>query len=128
MKKVFVDTDIIINYSKGFGKNLINLFELQEKEQTKLFVNPVVLAEFYADKNLLKPKEIERINELFQIFRVIDISKDIGLLAGELLRTGQVVFIGDALIAATCLHYNLILATNNQKDFKKVKGLEFWSE
>lgn len=126
MKKILIDTNIIIDYTKGFGKNLIELFRLKEKKQLELFVNPVVLAEFYADKNLLKPKEIELINKLFQTFSIIDISKDIGLLTGTLLRTGQVVFIGDALIAATCLQHNLLLSTNNKKDFMKVKELNFY--
>lgn len=127
MKNVFVDTDIIINYSKGFGKNLIELFELKENSQVELYINPIIIAEFYADKNLLKQKEMERINKLFQMFQVIDISKEIGLLTGELLRTSQTISIADTFIAATCLHHDLLLATNNKKDFGRVKRLVFYT-
>ena len=30
----------------------------------------------------------------------------------------------DAVIAATALHFSLILVTNNTKDFKNIKGVE----
>jgi predicted nucleic acid-binding protein len=30
----------------------------------------------------------------------------------------------DAVIAATALHYDFVLVTNNTKDFKRIKGLE----
>ena len=92
------------------------------------FTNPVVITEFFTDNTLLVDKNLRLALKLFESFRALDIIKPIGLLGGELMRTKTVLFIADALIAATCLHYNLVLSTNNQKDFKKVKGLKFWNE
>lgn len=128
MKKVFIDTNIIIDYTKGYGKDLLNLFALQEENQSELFVNPIVLAEFYADRNLLTKKNLLRINSLFQMFSIVNLSKEIGLLAGKLLRTEQILFIADALIAATCLQHDLLLATNNKKDFSRVKNLRLFKQ
>ena len=128
MKKVFIDTDIIINFTKGFRDDLKELFDLQTKKKIELFTNPVVIAEFFTDNTLLVDKNLRLALKLFESFRALDIIKPIGLLGGELMRTKTVLFIADALIAATCLHYNLVLSTNNQKDFKKVKGLKFWNE
>jgi len=126
MKKVFIDTDVIINFTKGFGDNFRELFNLQTKKKIELFTNSVVISEFFTDNTLLVEKNLQLALKLFESFRALDITKPIGLLAGELMRTKTVLFIADALIAATCLHYNLALSTNNQKDFKKIKGLKFF--
>ncbi len=126
MEKVFVDTNIIIDFTKGFGKNLKELIFLQKRNHLQVFVNSIVIAEFFNEKNLNNKKSFELANRLFQFFEVMDIGKNIGLLAGELLRTNQVNFLADALIAATCLKHNLLLATNNKKDFRKTKGLNFY--
>jgi predicted nucleic acid-binding protein len=126
MKKVFIDTDIIINYTKGFGDNLKGLFDLQVKKEIELYTNPIVIAEFFTDNALLIDKNLRLALKLFESFRALDITKSIGLLGGELMRTKTVLFIADALIAATCLHYNLVLATNNKKDFLKIKELSFY--
>lgn len=126
MKKVFVDTDIIINYTKGFGDNLATLFDLQIKNGIELYTNPIVIAEFFTDNALLIDKNLQLALKLFESFRVSDITRPIGLLGGELMRTKTVLFIADALIAATCLQHGLLLATNNKKDFRKVKRLQFY--
>ena len=128
MKKVFVDTDVIINYTKGFGYNLKGLFDLQVKSEIELYTNPIVITEFFTDNTLLVDKNLRIALKLFESFRALDITKPIGLLGGELMRTKTVLFIADALIAATCIENKLELMTNNRKDFKKVKGLRFWSE
>lgn len=124
--KVFVDTNIIIDYTKGFGKELFDLLEKQEKKEVEIFINPIVVAEFFNDKNLKNNKKLETALELFENFQVIDIDKKIGLIAGELLRENKVGFLADALIAATCLKNSLFLFTKNRVDFKKVKQLKFY--
>lgn len=126
MKKVFIDTNIIIDYSKGFDKSLKNLFLLQKQNRVRIFVNSIVIAEFFNDKSLKNIKKLDRANRLFQCFTVLELTGKSGFLTGKLLRTNQVSFIADSLIAATCLDNELELVTNNKKDFKKVKGLKFY--
>ena len=126
MKKVFVDTNIIIDFTKGFDKNLREIFLLQKQNKVTTFVNSIVISEFFNDKGLKNKRDLERANRLFQYFKVLDLTGKSGFLAGELLRTDQVNFIADSLIATTCIENKLELMTNNQKDFKKVKGLKFF--
>ena len=60
---------------------------------------------------------------------VLHLNKQIGELALRLITTynnnKQVLYLGDALMAATCLHYNYKRITFNTKDFKNSKGLQF---
>ena len=41
------------------------------------------------------------------------------------LRKGHRIKLPDAIIAATALSHNLIIITNNEKDFENIKGLKF---
>lgn len=126
MKKIFIDTNIIISYTKGYFPYLKKLIEKQKKGNVVLFVNPVVVAEFFTDKNLNNSKKINLAKNFFHNFTSLPINNAIGIIAGELLRNNSTVAIGDAIIAATCIENNLEIMTNNQKDFKKVKGLKFF--
>lgn len=126
MKKIFIDTNIIISYTKDYFIYLKELIEKQKNGNVILFVNPVVVAEFFTDKNLNNGKKFKLAKEFFHNFTSLPINNAIGIIAGELLRNNSTVAIGDSLIAATCIENNLVLMTNNQKDFKKVKGLKFF--
>lgn len=126
MLKVLVDTDVLIDYSKGYAGTLEGLFDRQDKAQVELFINPVVIAEFYTDKKLKNKHRREKATEFLSFFKIVNISGKIGAKAGELLRENQVPFLGDALIAATAVTEKLKLATRNKKHFKKVTDLEFY--
>lgn len=126
MLKVLVDTDVLIDYSKGYAGTLEELFESQAKTQVELFINPVIIAEFYTDKKLKNKRRREKAGEFLRFFKTVNISGKIGGKAGELLRENRVAFLGDALIAATAITEKLKLATRNKKHFKSVSGLEFY--
>lgn len=128
MIKIFVDTDILIDYSKGCGRLLEKLLREQKEGKIELCLNPVVIAEFFTDRNLKNKDKFAQACDFFNFFSVIEVNKKIGLLAGELLRENKTSFLGDALIAATCLSANLKLATGNQKHFAKIKNLEFYPD
>lgn len=126
MTKVFIDTDILIDYSKGYSQLLENLLEKQNQKQLELWVNPIIITEFFTDSNLRNKEKLEKAKDFFGFFRVIEINKKIGLLAGEFLREEKVNFIGDALTAATCILEKMRLATGNKKHFSKISGLIFF--
>lgn len=117
MIKVLVDTDVLIDYSKGHDQLLGVLLEKQDDNELELWVNLVILAEFFSDKNLRDKNKFARAVEFTNLFRVAEIGKKIGLLAGKILREEKVNFIGDALITATCVSEKLLLATGNKKHF-----------
>lgn len=127
MNRVFIDTNIIIDYSNGFEKDLKTIFVLQKQKKLQIFINPIVIEEFYTDKRLKKPENLRRAKKLFQIFSVINIFAKDGLLAAEILRANEVYLLSDALIAATCINNNFELATRNIKDFKHVKKLKLFT-
>ena len=126
MIKVLVDTDVLIDYSKGYTGTLEELFEKQAKAQVELFINPVIIAEFYTDLKLKNKQRWKKAEEFLRFFKTANISGKIGTKAGEFLRENLVSFLGDALIAATAVIEKLRLATRNKKHFKNVPNLEFY--
>lgn len=126
MKNYFIDTDILINFANGHDQSLTGLLESQDKKEIVLFINPVVLAEFFTDQKLKNPNKYEKAVEFFRLFSIVDLDKKIGLEAGKLLREGKTSFLGDAMIAATCLVKNLFLLTGNNRHFRKIEKLKIY--
>ncbi len=126
MKSIFIDTDVLIDYSKGRSRLLEKLLDLQNEGKAKLLVNPVVVAEYFTDNTLDKKHAYELAEEFIGQCTVKEITKKMGLVAGELLRRKQVLFLGDALVSASCLVDKLALVTRNRRHFAGVPGLEFY--
>ena len=124
MENILVDTDILIDYTKGKSIFLKQLLEKQKSGKTRLYINPVVLSEFFTDKSLNNKLNYRDALEFISNFSIINLNKKTGILSGEMQRNYSIIFIGDALIAASCIENNLVLATRNKKHFLKVKGLK----
>ena len=122
MIKVSIDTDILIDYSKDRDTVLDKL--LSEKN-VELYVNPVVIAEFLADQNLVSQKKLNEALDFLSRFKMININKKIGIETGRIMRKVPSLNWKDAMIAACCLVENCRLATRNQKHFNKITGLKF---
>ena len=122
MIKVLIDTDILIDYSKDRDTVLDKL--LSEKN-VELYVNPVVIAEFLADQNLVSQKKLDEALDFLSRFKMININKKIGIETGRIMRKVPSLNWKDAMIAACCLVENCRLATRNQKHFNKITGLKF---
>ena len=68
-------------------------------------------------------KEIEELQNFCNIATIYNLNNEIAALTIE-LRKNYKIKLPDALIAATALHYNLILITRNTADFVKIERLE----
>lgn len=137
MIKYLLDTNVISESSKkvpdsGFIKWFSDVNELN------LYTSCLVLGEI--KKGIFLQKDNKKRNSyniwLTKIIdnfedRIINIDKDISLLWGELIATGQKFGktppIIDALIAAQCIKNNLILVTRNKKDFEQFTDLKIFS-
>ncbi len=123
MKKILVDTDILIDYSKGYDRFLGTLLERQSKGEIELFVTPVNITEFMTDTSLTEPKRREKAVAFLDLFTVKETGRAIGLLAGQYLRERKTEYLGDSMIAASAVSAGMSLATRNRKHFKNIPGL-----
>ena len=124
MKRYFVDTDVIINFSRGRNDLLGKFLEKQKQKKCELWVNVVVITEFFAGKSLDDKNSFEKAKDLFGFFGQVEMGEKVALKTAELLRGGQVDYLADGYIASCCLLKNLTLVTENKKHFKKIQSLK----
>lgn len=113
---IFLDTCILIDYSK----DKINL-----DYEDSYCVSSIVQLEFKA--GALNKRELKKINKILSSLKLISTDQDILDLANKLIENYALshnMGIYDAIIAATCLVYDLPLWTHNKKDFKFIDGLK----
>ncbi len=128
VKKVLIDTSIIIDFSRGNNSVLSNLIDLMEQNKVDLFINSVVIAEFFSGDDLKNKGLYTKSFLLFeQFFTCIEIGSEEGFIAGELRRKNLVPLITDALIASTCIINNLELVTADTKHFANVPDLKLFN-
>jgi hypothetical protein len=119
---VIADTNIFIASIRG--NEIADSLLLKYQKQLQLsMISFIELKMGATDK-----KKKEAVKLVTAIFPVLPLSKSIGDRALQLVEQYNTpqrhLFLGDALIAATCLEHNALLLTFNTKDFKFIKGLK----
>lgn len=126
--KILVDTSVFIDYTRAGKGALSHILETKKKTKNDLYVPTIVIAELWAGSSMDDSKEEELVKRLISGFRKVSLSVEIAKKSGKLLREKSVLGAFDAIIAASALHVDAQLATNNVKHFKKVKGLRLFGE
>ncbi|QLE59850.1 type II toxin-antitoxin system VapC family toxin [Nostoc sp. TCL26-01] len=121
---ILCDTNILIEFYKN-NPNIIA--ELRSIGLNQLAISTITQAElYYGAINKIELQKIKKHLELLHIFAVdvIVCNKFIELM--ETYSLSHKLSIPDALIAATALIHNIDLYTLNIKDFRFIKGLNFY--
>lgn len=125
MEVICVDTDIIIDFSKGDTTLLDKYLELKEKNQVLLIASSISIFEFF---NGVKEKKIPEAELLFTSFQIHDFSEAIAKLSAYLNRKYQLINkidVNDIYIAATSIILKAKLLTKNKKHFKQIPKIKF---
>lgn len=121
-----IDTDWIIHGLHGKAKVVKELLRLRGEG---LAISVISLAELYEGINRsVDPVSDERILKDFltgvTVLRINEeICKTFGKQRARLRKEGRLIGDLDLLIASTCLYHNLVLLTDNIKEFERVEGL-----
>ena len=129
MKKIFVDSDYLIDYFRrqAYTKPLIEKIQSRQAEAS---ISVVTVFELYVGALLSNNpgKRFEDVETLLSWFRIVDINKEIMLIAAkinvDLRKKGFMIGIQDVLIAASSISANTPLITNNTMHFQKIEGLK----
>ena len=115
-QKCLINTNVLIDAQMGrlTGKGLNYLANVINKNFTISFIT---LIEYLGYKDITKSSE-----DFIALAKVIEIDKFIIQICID-LRKNYKIKIPDAIIAATALSCNLILITNNEKDFAAIPKL-----
>src|SRR5712691_8120906 len=125
-----IDTDWVIDHLNGVTQVTRRLTELQPQG---LALSVVSAAELWEGAYFSRdPKRSQETLEAFLSGLEVlgldeEICKRFGQLRGSMRKRGQTIGDFYLLIAATALHHNLTLLTNNRKHFEGIAGLEIES-
>lgn len=127
---ILLDTNVLVAFLNG--NKLISKRIRDEIDQIAL--STLVVAELdYGAKVSQKAKEnIEKLYRLLDIVQIVPIdiecAKIFGTIKSKLRRMGRPTGEVDALIAATAIAHDAILATANKRHFENIEGLklEVW--
>lgn len=116
-----IDTNVISHLfadrlpdaGKAFVKNVIN---------NDFIISVVVQIEVLTYHEI--PDKMPLIEEFVNLATVLPLNTAVTQKAIELRRNQHKLKLGDAIIGATALVNNLVLITNNVKDFVNIKGLK----
>lgn len=134
MKPALVDTDILSMYFRG-NENVEDNFEKYIDEYGK--INTSIIT-YYEIVSGLKHKDAKKQLESFLKFAqqniVLPVTERSATISAELYaelrKIGQPLDDIDLLIAGIALSNNLLLATNNEDHFERIKEIEIenWSK
>jgi predicted nucleic acid-binding protein len=114
MKKVLVDTDILIDFLRG--KESARDYLRGKLQEAILCCSVIAVAEIYAE---MLEKEREKTLALLDGLFILPVTLEIAEIAGRFKRSvkSQALELDDCLIAATAFVEQAILATRNRKHY-----------
>jgi len=132
--RYLIDTNICIYILNKKPRNVIQKFK--QIPVGEICVSTITIAElqYGTAKSSNKEKNYQRLKEFMIPFKILPFSEKSTQFYGELRyqleKSGETIGPFDLLIAADALSNNLILVSNNLREFKRVKGLplENWLE
>ena len=114
MKKIVVDTDVLIDFLRG-GKK-VQEFLLSAVEESVIYCSAITIAEIHAG---MRESERGKTTDLIDSLNIVDVTREIAEKAGAYRRheKRQSIELDDCLIAATAFIKGAFLATRNVKHY-----------
>ncbi|MBU4496009.1 MAG: type II toxin-antitoxin system VapC family toxin [Candidatus Aminicenantes bacterium] len=118
--RYLVDTDILVDYLRGFEKALLFI----GKYQNNMACSAITVSEIYTGT---RESETARMDEFISLFPVLPVTLEIARLSGLYKQQFDSVTglsLADAVIAATAEIHSLQLKTCNIKHYPMLKNLK----
>lgn len=128
MKKILVDTSVIIDFLRCRDKNSSLFYRIFSQEKYKPVISLITITELWAGKSMTKKQTLRLVERLIKKCKIVFPSIETAKLTGKILRqTNYQISFQDAQIAALALENKLSLLTLNEKDFRQLKRLKLLS-
>jgi tRNA(fMet)-specific endonuclease VapC len=122
-----LDTNICIYIAKNHPQQIRQKFSQLNPQQIVMSIITLGELRFGAEKSHQREKSISAINQLTNLMRVEDLTKDVADHYGDirscLQKNGNMIGNNDLWLAAHARSQNWILVTNNEREFLRVEGL-----
>jgi len=132
--RYLLDTNICIYIRQNRPQEVLQHFRSLRQGEAAISVVTYGELVFGASKSQQRALAMERLNELIEWLPALPLPENAGLAYGsvraELASKGEMIGNNDLWIAAHALASELTLVTNNEKEFRRVRGLkvENWAK
>jgi len=119
-KLILPDTDVLIDFFRGFSKAVIFV----NANSSRIILSAIVVAELYA--GIKGESEQTVIEKFISLFRIIPVTSEIAKIGGLYRRDygkSHGIGLADAIIAATCEVEKAELKTLNIKHYPMIDNL-----
>ena len=120
-KKLLIDTDIIIDFLRGFDKAVRYI----KSHSEEIVLSVITVAELYA--GVKGNDEHEELDDFIALFPILQITTEVARIGGLYKREyfkSHGVGLADGLIAASAEIHDAVLKTLNIKHYPMIKGLK----
>ena len=125
MEEVLIDSDVVIDYLRGYKKRVKSFFSRIEQSKIKSFLSAVCIVELYAGK-MDNGKHEEILRHFLSYFEILPLDTNLAKLAGIIKRKFK-LSLADSIICTTAIDREVPLLTFNRKHFEIVKDLKLFS-
>lgn len=120
MKKLIIDTDVLIDATRG----LVDSLAFFDKCESDISISVITLAEIYT--GFRSDKEEKLAMDFCNLFERIEVNEEIAILAGRFRKKygkSHGVGMADCVIAATAHYEDATLVTLNKKHFPMLTNI-----
>lgn len=126
--RYLLDTDILVAIRRGRPAGVKARFEQLQPGEAALSVISYGELLYGIEKQQLGPEPLRQLEELVSLIPVLPLSADAariyGAIRAALAIRGEIIGANDPWIAAHAQANDLILVSNNEREFRRVAGLK----
>ena len=126
MVKYLIDSDVLIDFLNNRAEAIRLLIKFEESEMAISVITFAEILEGLVGDRKKYLNVRKGLSELSMLPVEANIAEQFANVRALLRSKGQLIENMDIFIAATALVHNLILVTNNKKDFDKIHNLQIY--
>lgn len=126
--RYLLDTDILVAIRRGRPADVRARFEQLQPGEAALSVISYGELLYGIEKQQMGPEPLRRLEELVSLIPVLPLSAEVariyGVVRADLANRGEIIGANDLWIAAHAQANDLILVSNNEREFKRIASLK----
>lgn len=127
MEKILIDSDVVIDFLRGYDLRIKSFFSKIKNQQIKGCISLISIIELYSgieEENNIQDKYLK---DLLLSIEIIPVEFDLCRYAG-LLRNKYPLSVSDSVIAASSVYFKIKLFTFNVKHFTNLSGIKLYTQ
>lgn len=125
MEKILIDTDIIIDFLRGYHLRTKSVFSKIKNLEIKAYISLISVIELYAGIEEDNNQQEVSLKQLLSLLEILPIDFNLSRRAGSLRRKYR-RSIADSVIAAVSSYYKIKLFTFNLKHFQNIPEVDLY--